>query len=198
MRMFSMIRGQTYLDLLLNHNSWSTNLTYFLLTFCRGTIVYASVHAHLGRTGSRRDDLESLAYTLFFLLRGSLPWQGCQGGNISFLVCKKKMETSPEMLCRLCPAPLKHFLETVTCMKFDEEPKYQKLVSLFDDLIEGPASIPIRIYGALEVGNKRGGMALNLEEDEQPMKNVRLGSPTARRILVYMLGGPQSSATTSI
>ncbi len=37
---------------------------------------YASVHAHLGRTASRRDDLESLAYTLMFLLKGRLPWQG--------------------------------------------------------------------------------------------------------------------------
>lgn len=44
----------------------------------RGTIRYASVHAHLGRTGSRRDDLESLAYTLMFLLKGRLPWQGFQ------------------------------------------------------------------------------------------------------------------------
>lgn len=45
---------------------------------CRGTIRYASVHAHLGRTASRRDDLESLAYTLLFLLNGKLPWQGFQ------------------------------------------------------------------------------------------------------------------------
>uniref|UniRef100_M8BH55 non-specific serine/threonine protein kinase n=1 Tax=Aegilops tauschii TaxID=37682 RepID=M8BH55_AEGTA len=116
----------------------------------RGTISYASVHAHLGRTGSRRGDLESLAYTLIFLLRGSLPWQGYQGDNNSFLVCKKKMEISPEVLCSFCPAPFKHFLELVTTMKFDEEPNYQKLVSLFDDLIVGPASRPIRIAGDLE------------------------------------------------
>ena len=37
---------------------------------------YASTHAHLGRAASRRDDMESLAYTLIFLLRGRLPWQG--------------------------------------------------------------------------------------------------------------------------
>ena len=65
------------------------------------------------------------------------------------LVCKKKMETSPEVLCRSYPTPFKHFLEMVTTMKFDEEPKYEKLVSLFDDLIERPASRPIRIDGAL-------------------------------------------------
>lgn len=43
---------------------------------------YASAHAHLGRTASRRDDLESLAYTLIFLLRGRLPWQGYQVGLV--------------------------------------------------------------------------------------------------------------------
>ena len=45
----------------------------------RGTVRYASVHAHLGRTASRRDDLESLAYTLLFLLK-----VGLGGGGESF------------------------------------------------------------------------------------------------------------------
>ncbi|KZT03986.1 kinase-like protein, partial [Laetiporus sulphureus 93-53] len=39
-----------------------------------GTLPYASLNAHQGLDLSYRDDLESLAYTLLFLLRGSLPW----------------------------------------------------------------------------------------------------------------------------
>ena len=149
----------------------------------RGTVRYASVHAHLGRTASRRDDLESLAYTLIFLLRGRLPWQGyqvcnatsgyafisfkwyfflnlfehsflsaLQGDNKSFQVCKKKMATSPEMLCCFCPPPLKQFLEIVVNMKFDEEPNYSKLISLFEGLIgTNPAGRPLKIDGAQKV-----------------------------------------------
>lgn len=152
----------------------------------RGTVRYASVHAHLGRTGSRRDDLESLAYTLIFLLKGRLPWQGYQGDNKSFLVCKKKMATSPELMCCFCPAPFKEFLEAVTIMKFDEEPNYSKLISYFESLIEPCTSLrPIRIDGALKVGQKRGRLPINLEDDEQPKKKVRLGSPATQWVSVY-------------
>jgi hypothetical protein len=67
--------------LIVESNEGDTSLTVMIHCYCccfRGTFRYASVHAHLGRTGSRRDDLESLAYTLVFLLRGCLPWQGYQ------------------------------------------------------------------------------------------------------------------------
>ncbi|KAL8147143.1 hypothetical protein AgCh_004745 [Apium graveolens] len=152
----------------------------------RGTIRYASVHAHLGRTGSRRDDLESLAYTLIFLIKGRLPWQGYQGDNKSFLVCKKKMSTTPDAMCCFCPAPFKQFFEAVTNMKFDEEPNYCKLISLFESLIEPCTSLrPVRIDGALKVGQKRGRLLINLEEDEQPKKKVRVGSPATQWISVY-------------
>ncbi|GLT71342.1 hypothetical protein SLA2020_433710 [Shorea laevis] len=151
----------------------------------RGTVRYASVHAHLGRTASRRDDLESLAYTLIFLHRGRLPWQGYQGDNKSFLVCKKKMATTPEVLCCFCPPPLKQFLEIVMNMKFDEEPNYAKLISLFDSLLgSNPTLRPINTDGAQKVGQKRG--RLNIEEDDgQPKKKVRLGVPATQWISVY-------------
>ncbi|KAL4382961.1 hypothetical protein GQ457_15G029100 [Hibiscus cannabinus] len=155
----------------------------------RGTVRYASVHAHLGRSASRRDDLESLAYTLIFLHRGRLPWQGYQGDNKSFLVCKKKMATSPEMLCCFCPPPLKQFLETVVNMKFDEEPNYSKLISLFEGLIgPNPAIRPINTDGAqkiiYQVGQKRGRLNID-EEDDQPKKKVRLGVPATQWISIY-------------
>ncbi|CAN1331185.1 Casein kinase 1-like protein HD16 [Linum perenne] len=156
----------------------------------RGTVRYASVHAHLGRTGSRRDDLESLAYTLVFLLRGKLPWQGYVGENKSFLVSKKKMATSPEMLCCLCPTPFQHFLEMVTNMKFDEEPNYSRLISIFDNIIGSNVSLrPILTDGAiknvLQAGQKRGRSLVELGDEGQPRKKIRLGTPATQWISVY-------------
>ena len=64
------------------------------------------------------------------------------------------MATSPEMLCGLCPPPFQKFLEMVTNMKFDEEPNYSKLISLFDKNVGIiPALRPVRIDGALKVAD---------------------------------------------
>ncbi|KAL0900190.1 hypothetical protein Bca101_084151 [Brassica carinata] len=119
----------------------------------RGTVRYASAHAHLGRTASRRDDLESLAYTLIFLHRGRLPWQGYQGDNKSFLVCKKKMATSPDMLCCFCPPPFKQFLEIVRgrlSIGEEEEDAPRKKVRL-----GVPATQWISIYNARQPMKQR-------------------------------------------
>ncbi|XP_050382028.1 casein kinase 1-like protein HD16 [Argentina anserina] len=156
----------------------------------RGTVRYASGHAHLGRTSSRRDDLESLAYTLVFLLRGRLPWQGYQGENKGFLVCKKKMATSPETLCSFCPLPFRHFVEHVVNLKFDEEPNYAKYISLFDGTVSpNPDIRPINTEGAQKlinlVGHKRGRLTMEEEEDEQPKKRIRMGMPATQWISIY-------------
>ncbi|KAK6912755.1 Protein kinase domain [Dillenia turbinata] len=156
----------------------------------RGTVRYASVHAHLGRTGSRRDDLESLAYTLIFLLRGRLPWQGYQGENKGFLVCKKKMSTSPEAACCFCPQPFRQFVDYVVNLKFDEEPNYAKYISLFDGIVgPHPEIRPINTDGAqkliYQVGQKRGRLTIEEDDDEQPKKKVRMGMPATQWISVY-------------
>lgn len=154
----------------------------------RGTVRYASVHAHLGRTGSRRDDLESLAYTLLFLLKGRLPWQGYQGDNKGFLVCKKKMATSAEALCRYTPPAFRQYMEAVVNLKFDEEPKYASLASLFEPLCGPSNRRPISTEGAEKsrVGQKRKAEPLDEEgEDGRPKKKVRLGMPAQQWITIY-------------
>jgi len=150
---------------------------------------YASVHAHLGRTASRRDDLESLAYTLLFLLKGRLPWQGYQGDNKGFLVCKKKMATSAEALCRFSSVPpaFKTFMDAAINLKFDEEPKYGAMAALFEPLCgpQGPAR-PLLTDGGAKVGHKRKAEALEEEgEDGRAKKKVRLGQAATQWITIY-------------
>eukprot|EP01018_Ginkgo_biloba_P001045 Gb_21465 [translate_table: standard] len=65
----------------------------------KGIVRYASVHALLGRSASKSDDLESLTYTLIYLPHGRLPWKGYNGINREFIICKDKMSTSSEILC---------------------------------------------------------------------------------------------------
>ena len=57
---------------------------------------------------------------LYRYVKGRLPWQGYQGDNKGFLVCKKKMATSAEALCRYTPAAFRQYMEAVVNHKFDE------------------------------------------------------------------------------
>ena len=40
---------------------------------CKGSVSFASVNNHMGFKQSRRDDLESLCYSIIYLIRGKLP-----------------------------------------------------------------------------------------------------------------------------
>lgn len=151
----------------------------------RGTIRYASVHAHLGRTMSRRDDLESLAYTLLFLLKGRLPWQGYQGENKGYWVCKRKMGMSPEQLCRLCHPIFCEFTAAALALRFDEQPEYAKLIAMFEPLVTA-VEPPLSIQTALQVGRKRARSdADGSSEGAGQPKRQRLGAPASQWVTVY-------------
>ncbi|KAF8023218.1 hypothetical protein BT93_F0658 [Corymbia citriodora subsp. variegata] len=151
----------------------------------RGTVRFASVHAQLGRTSSRRNDLESLVYTLVYLIRGHLPWQRHQffQGVSKTLVCKQKMATPPETLCETCPEPYLQLTAFVLNLKFDEEPNYARYISLFRGIIgENPYVWPMHTDFVQE--------RVQLNYDGEPSKEIRKGLKLTQWISVYHVHPP--------
>jgi hypothetical protein len=71
----------------------------------KGTPRYSSINCLDGSELSRRDDLESLAYSLIYFMKGKLPWQGLKASKWSpksekyAKVLDSKIETTIEQLC---------------------------------------------------------------------------------------------------
>ncbi|XP_030444172.2 casein kinase 1-like protein HD16 [Syzygium oleosum] len=152
----------------------------------RGTIPFASVHTQLGRTSSRRNDLESLVYMLVYLIRGHLPWQSDQGEDKAFLVCKRKMATPPYSLCYTCPKPYLQFTTFVLNLKFDEDPNYARYISLFQWIIrENPYVWPVHIDFTQEVVYQVPCKRARLNDDDDPSKKIRMGLKVPQWISVY-------------
>ena len=92
-----------------------------------GTARYSSVYSHLGIELSRRDDLESLFYTLIYFSKGSLPWQSIKSKLKSQkceLILEKKMSTSYNELCKDLPYEFIAIIQYVKDLKFEEKPNY--------------------------------------------------------------------------
>lgn len=70
--------------------------------------------------------------------------------------------------------------------KFDEEPKYEGCMRLFEPLCGPGPQRPILTEGAAKVGQKRTRENDDLADDVQaPKKKVRLGLPATQWITVY-------------
>ncbi|EDV92678.1 GH18700 [Drosophila grimshawi] len=103
-----------------------------------GTARYASIAAHQGIERSRRDDMESLGYTLIYFNRGSLPWQGLQterNQQKAEQICEKKISTPIEVLCEGSPAEFSIYLNYCRSLRFEEQPNYTYLRELFQKLL---------------------------------------------------------------
>ena len=99
-----------------------------------GTARYASIYTHLGIEQSRRDDLESFAYTLIYLGTGFLPWQGVRAKSkdekYKKILEKKINAKVREDICKDLPEEFSLFLQYTRNLQFEEIPDYNHLREL--------------------------------------------------------------------
>ena len=88
-----------------------------------GTSYFSSLNSQLGHSLSRRDDIESLAYSLIYLAKGSLPWSKTSYTN--------KITSTPEFIASDLPPIFSNFLTSARHLCFDEEPPYSEYRSMF-------------------------------------------------------------------
>ena len=103
-----------------------------------GSLRYASVNALKLREQSRRDDLESIGYMLIFLIKRSLPWDNIKVENKRssfYKISQFKQKLEPEILCRNLPKEFAEYIRYVKNLNFEEEPDYNYLKSLFQNLL---------------------------------------------------------------
>jgi len=96
----------------------------------RGTAAYASINAHDGKDLGRVDDLWSLFYVLVEFLTGDLPWKGREKEQVAIY---KRQMTSSYLVGNL-PAPFMDMLQYLKTLKFEDEPDYDLLEGMMDEL----------------------------------------------------------------
>ena len=103
-----------------------------------GTWRFCSINSLEGRTLSRRDDLESLAYVLLKLRTGKLPWDSLMSSyNLSKEIKKKRLIQRKNWTAKeICKGyhgcdEIEEFLEEVKQLKFNETPNYDKYCKIF-------------------------------------------------------------------
>ena len=104
-----------------------------------GTARYASIYSHLGYEQSRRDDLESLVYSLIYFSRGSLPWMGIKAKNKKEKYNKifdKKLSSTINFLCEKLPKEFIDFFHYIKELQYDEKPNYKYLKSLLGKMYD--------------------------------------------------------------
>lgn len=101
-----------------------------------GTLPFVSLNLHLGMQYTKRDDLESLGYSFIYFLKGSLPWYDPKGTKLpEYKVRKIKQDITIYSLCRDLPGEFERYMTYVRGLKYDQEPDYGMLKTMFALLI---------------------------------------------------------------
>ncbi len=102
-----------------------------------GTLRFMSINSHKFKTQSRRDDLESLAYSFIYMFKNNLPWQKYEKDkDKNKLILEMKQNIDCDELCNGIPKEYKIFLNYVQNLDFDEEPLYRSFLKSFIELYQ--------------------------------------------------------------
>ena len=101
-----------------------------------GTAAFASPNSHMGYELSRRDDLISLGYLVYYMFYGSLPWIFISDLNSSRCgkVAQIKACFTKGVEASMAPKAFKDYLEYCLELDFDEIPDYKMLLGLIENL----------------------------------------------------------------
>ena len=103
-----------------------------------GTINFSSVYVLSKKEPSRRDDLISLGYMLIYLYKGSLPWE-LEMKEFNYQILKKilylKRTNSNGTLFNNMPKEFAEYINYNNNLKFEEDPDYKYLRSLFNKIL---------------------------------------------------------------
>ena len=110
--------------------------------FILGTKQFASINALVCNETGRKDDLESLGYTLIYFLKGTLPWHQIPDDlkhctpiwALKMTLIRSKIYF--EDLYDNIPIEFKTYLKYVADLRFLSEPNYDYLQNLFRDLMK--------------------------------------------------------------
>lgn len=152
------------------HYVWSDRSEF------RGNLVFASRHILRHYSPSRRDDLESLIYTLAFIANGSLPWtlgeQGILKGPRDQLA-HAKGNINPRTICGVLPPEFAEILSNVRALPFAETPNYAHYAKLLESLQASLQMASPEIWTDLLTSSTPGSLSSatysNSEETRHPI-----------------------------
>jgi len=129
--------SKEYYDKQGNHIDYLKNKAYV------GTIRYMSINCHKGVETSRRDDMFSFIYMLFFFYYGNLPWQGMNDADKkkrlkAIGAIKTEFNKDPTKFFQnpSVPQSFRNILDYIRKMKFKQNIDYDRIREfLVEDMI---------------------------------------------------------------
>jgi casein kinase I family protein HRR25 len=112
-----------------------------------GTLPFTSINGQQGHTQSRRNDLESLAYTIIYLALGDLPWTSNSAGNKPTTrrqSSERKHRSWQKSCAKAYPLPLVNLSPMFVLLALTRKLDYQYLHSILLQCSEVETNQPIK------------------------------------------------------